>query len=236
MANKPEIRAFFAAMEAKEKGEKDHSTAARTKGTTRVPASEVWGKRPSKKAGSGRRSQEVGAKFEEFILKQAQMELSGRVVLHQTQPMYARIGGKWSPVGKGWLDFSGAIEGGRSVNFDAKATEGATWSMDPKLFGHQGEKLRQAARLGAVAFVFLHYSHPIWVQKNAYYVLPWSPEGPIFTQKYDSGQHKGQWMKTRRFVDLEKWKIPPGRTWLDAALQWERYCLTGWSGLEEPRP
>lgn len=180
---------------------------------------------------AGRKSQKMGSTLEEFIVREARVF---DVVLNRTQPRYVRIGGAWKPVGKGWVDFSGILPGGRSVNFDAKATEDPKrWTLGKRLLEHQGEHLKRSAKQGAVTFVYLRALVKEEGFDFDYYILPWTEEGPVFEKKHEKGAHKGQEKKSYRWEELARWKMPNNKTWFDAAMNWDVFIQEGWKGLQK---
>jgi recombination protein U len=79
---------------------------------------------------------------------------------------------------KGQVDFHGAVQGGRSIHFDAKETKGHLFKITSTdhVHPHQIEYLEKMHKLGAISFFLVHFS-----DVKEYYILPFS----VFKQFYD---------------------------------------------------
>lgn len=181
----------------------------------------------AKRAARGRTSQEQGQDLETWIVNQFRaLRMDERACLIRNQPimrlvdkqqMLYRLGHK------GHVDFSFVLRGGRHGDFDTKSTTLETWRLDDKLRhkrpkGHQGRKLCRSAQMGAIAGVFLRRIFPDKASQD--YFVPWGPAGPLdqgkrFTLHFDD--------------DLAPFALPGGKTWLDAATQWDSYRDQGWA-------
>lgn len=108
-------------------------------------------------------------------------------------------------------DFAGAIDGGRSVVFDAKSTTRTRWPLSD-LAAHQAKHLEAAHRRGACAFVLLRMGATA-------YLLPWSALGPAYWRWAEGNAKRGEASLTAE--DCEQMGIaidahPASAGWLEA--------------------
>lgn len=104
--------------------------------------------------------------------------------------------GNHARIAKSQPDFSGVIEGGRSVVFECKATmDTNSWEFS-HLADHQAEHLSEAAELGAVAFVY------ILDGDRRKWVVPWRTLVNLDRESYPFGV-------------FESHRKREGETWLD---------------------
>lgn len=197
---------------------------------------------PGIASGSGKRSQAAGAAWETAIEQGA--AFGGIKLVKIPAPLQivaqapARKGRKADPrlvlarlekaMAPDWL---GVCRGG-AVAFEAKTASPTghptSWKLDDRLKGHQGEALASWAAQGAVAAVLLR-RQPGWTKgtktkppkllRAAEYVVPW-PQGDPRPERVSVP-----------WPDLEPWKVPAGRGWWEAIVDWESYCAAGWGAL-----
>lgn len=113
-----------------------------------------------------------------------------------------------------WVDYSGMIQGGRAVALEAKETKAAGPSFPmSNVQPHQVERLRDAHNMGAISALYIRRRSG----KSVDYLVPWPAIEAITAER-----------KSLPWVQLEKWLIPVGDTWVVAALAWDAYLQVGW--------
>lgn len=192
-----------------------------------LPPVDTGGQGKARRAARGRTSQEQGEELEKWIRGQfSALGMDEHACLVRNQPIMRLVNKQqmlYRLERKGHVDFSFLLRGGRHGDFDTKSTTLGFWKLDEKLRhkrpkGHQGRKLCWAAQMGGIAAVFLRRLIPGRPSQD--YFVPWGGAGPLdqeerFTLHFED--------------DLAPFAIPGGKTWLDAALQWEVYQEHGWA-------
>ena len=125
------------------------------------------------------------------------------------------------PSSSTWVDFVGLWKGG-SAHFDTKhtRTRSNSWTFGNQVEKHQMQILRRQHTLGNASFIYLRHNLPQRGHND--YIIPVLEDGLPF-----ENSHQVQWGV------LEKWRLPNGKTWFDAACRWGDYLNGGWDGLSQ---
>ena len=137
--------------------------------------------------------------------------------------------------GKVWPDFAGGlrvqlVEGGASVPVlvagEAKECGEAIRFPWGRVKPHQMERLRWTAAAGGIAWVYVR------PPRGGDVLIPVGPDGPP-----GAGRRELAGSCSWAEAEAESWIVPPGRSWLDAAigpsglLRWRAYLEAGWRGV-----
>ena len=135
----------------------------------------------------GRRRQSVGAGERDLEAWHERYARQGRAYVSRRGPPVTFLASPSERTvrvrveGRGPTDYGGVVApSGRGVDFDAKATTSARWSLQT-LERHQADHLDGVLRCGGVAFLALRSSVSCWV-------LPWGAVAPLWRR----------WWETRR--------------------------------------
>jgi len=189
-----------------------------------------WKKTHTKR---GEQSQKRGEALEKELLQQA--ELIEDVELKKIQEPVRKYrliatedgkGKRWTYVaeaGTHHIDFEGRLQGGILASFEAKACANPKhWNIDEKLHpvtGTQLAILKRWATMGFACFVFVR-----WDRGGPFldidHVIPVGPDGFPF-----GALTQIQW------PELERWSLPPRKTWVDCVKAWEAYTAQGRGAL-----
>ena len=132
-----------------------------------------------------------------------------------------------------WTDFTGfMMVGGRAIVLEAKLTRTSKPSFGmSELQSIQSIRLRQAAQAGAISVMYIR--HVRSGLRISDYILPALPGHTLMF----AGQVEG--VKSVRWDNIQAWKLPPNRTWLDALVEgrraeyrWGDYSRGGWAALD----
>lgn len=146
------------------------------------------------------------------LLKPVPSHLTGGIV-KSIQRLYKRM--KVSPgrlfvgifLSDGEPDFKGVLKGGQMVSFDAKCTTRDRFYFKSLIKDHQIKSLAGNVQLGALGFFLIRHG-------ARDYLLPVNAKG----------QHPLQGPKKAscKWEEVEQWKIPRSKTWLDVAMKYSR--------------
>lgn len=131
----------------------------------------------------GKRGQAL-EKLIEYSAKQYLVKGKARIDKIPT-PMTQYRGKVWRE--RSTVDFSGTIQGGRSVDFDAKATQEKTRfeiCNETHIAPHQIEYLKQKHQLGGIAFLLVEFT-----TLNEHYIIPY-PAIEKFIERGHAGGRK----------------------------------------------
>lgn len=142
--------------------------------------------------------QQHGKAFEKYIRKECKdLRQAGKALVRKNwrAPKHPDDD-KHFRIAKSKPDFSGVLEDGRAVVFEAKATMSTTsWPLDD-LADHQADHLSEAAELGAAAFVYI-----LDGERNKW-VVPWQVLVNVDRESYPFG-------------GFESHRKQDGETWVD---------------------
>ena len=126
-----------------------------------------------------------------------------------------------------YVDYAGTLDGGISVALEAKChtTDGPSYPFG-QMPRHQRDALTMVHKLGGIAALYVRRAHGMTVDD---YLVPavWLDAHP---------------RKSFKWTEVEQFKVPSGKTWLDAVNRWHdvagqmirvttAYCYTelGWN-------
>jgi hypothetical protein len=126
------------------------------------------------------------------------------------------------PLASTWVDFVGIWPGG-DAHFDAKHTRSSakSWRFGSQVETHQMTVLIRQHKKGKPSFIYLRHQPPPGLAYKDY-VIPVVDKGIAVRNKTQV-----KWEK------LSSWQVPKGKTWLDAAMAWDKYLEGGWSSLHK---
>tara|TARA_Y100000593_G_scaffold17425_1_gene34865 strand:- start:561 stop:1052 length:492 start_codon:yes stop_codon:yes gene_type:complete len=159
--------------------------------------------------------------LESHVMQVAQIKRRAIVLIKVPEPVIIieRIGAKVSGRldRRRAVDFHGAIAGGQAVAIECKSTrrKSTRWHLDERFKESQRPLLEQWAALGVWCAVYVR--HAVYGD----YFLPITAAGLPFVGA------------SCAFEDLEKYKIPPGKCFVDALIRghetyWAKYKDRGW--------
>lgn len=160
-------------------------------------------KNPNRQAG-GRLAKASGDAFEDWISGQHMMAKNRGILAHvaHTYPEAKYIKGTLTYVKKGVADFSGTLEGGRSLAEEAKSTKDVLLDksqLKPKQIAH----LETVARAGGLALLLVEFrqkTHPFYQR----FAIPWLEVPWTVIESAE----------TVSALALMKWIVPPDTCYL----------------------
>ena len=133
--------------------------------------------------------------------------------------------------GRVWVDFSGVLKGGRGVAIEAKSMDATRFERNTtaafqlrRLSAHQRLTLSDVHAVGGIAAVYLMYTGRLAraLPGSARYFIPASHIDRLET-------------KSIPWAGIHKFKVPPGKTWIDCVGDWDGYQRDGWANYAEYR-
>lgn len=119
-----------------------------------------------------------------------------------------------------WVDYSGMLKGGRAVAVEAKYTGQPVVSFPlSTITDTQRDTLSLVHSMGGVAALYVRHfdiAGPRAISRD--YFVPVSYLDALTRRSF-------------RWSDVEQFRIPTGRTWVEAAQEWETYTEHGWQQL-----
>ncbi len=124
--------------------------------------------RPRQLAGS--RAQAAGARFEEWVEAQHVLAAHLGILAHveHNQPHAKVVGGRLIYVKQGVADYTGTLEGGRSLTVEAKSRSGRLLRSD--IEPRQAIHLEAVARAGGLALLLVEFRDQHKIRRFA---IPW---------------------------------------------------------------
>ena len=127
-----------------------------------------------------------------------------------------------------WTDYTGFMAaGGRAIVLEAKLSRTSKPSFPlSALQPIQRVRLRQAANAGAISVLYIrHVGSHLTITD---YLLPALPGAVLMF----GGQLQG--VKSLRWDNIQRWKVPTNRTWLDAVVEGRcaEYRWGGWGSID----
>lgn len=160
----------------------------------------------------GRRAQKAGAAFERYLDAQhALFERQGRACIAKvptptqiTGSRGRRVTARKEP--KVWVDYTGLLDGGQAVAFDAKSTKAKTSFPFSMVSDFQRDKLATVAKLGGLAFLLVRRREVDGTMRQQDYLYPVDSDG-VIAETTDR--------KSIRWDTSERYRIAANVSWLD---------------------
>jgi recombination protein U len=146
-----------------------------------------------------------------------QYRIKGRARIDKVPTPMKTYKGKTFYDSKSTVDFSGTIKGGRSVDFDAKATKDPRLPVtdETHIRPHQIEYLREKHQLGGIAFLLVEFT-----EKNEHYVIPYDSLAAFIERAEAGGRRSIAYDEFTFEYNIHKIEPGPGVV-LDFLKPWE---------------